>query len=211
MAEDDWWTGLVVPAGGGKSGMSGAENTELSKAREQNQAGRSVFPALAELYRAAAKYPGGNPNANLSRSLFGLGDYSAQTMDYANFKRMQLRAAIPKAKLLGVNPSNKDMENILKAQASPEDRFVNNRTAIGLDYSEAARKYFENAFKQRWAAQNGGLNGRDKQGHSYAEALQTAFNRPEVRTLITPPWDRQAVPATNSDVDAILKRHGVIQ
>ncbi len=189
---DDWWSDLVLtaPAGGGKAGMSGSESTELSASRKANTDGRQVFPLLAETLRVAGRYPGGNPNAVLSQGMLGVGSNAPQHQDYALFNVMAKKAAIAKAKLLGANPSNRDMQSVLESQASPELRYGNNQKVIGLDYQEAARKYFENTFKQRWAARNGGLNARDKQGRSYPEALDAAFKRPEVKQQTMAPWAR---------------------
>lgn len=214
---DPWdmdWSGAVVmgsAGGGGKNGMSGAENTELVKARDANQQGRNVFPSLAGMYKVAARYPGGNLNAKLDRGFLGIGSNAPQAQDYGLFDKYALRAAVAQAKLLGTNPTDRDFNVSYKSGATPEDRFGNNQEMIGQDYSKAARNYFDNAMRQRFAARYGGTNAKGPHGQSYAEYLATAMRRPEVQRLITPPWNRQQGDVAGGDVDAILKKHGVIK
>lgn len=193
---DPWdmdWSGAVVmgsAGGGGKNGLSGAENTELVKARDANQSGRNVFPNLAATLRVASRYPGGNVNATLDKGFLGVGSNAPQAQDYALFKKYAMRAAVAQAKLLGTNPTDRDFKVSYESGATPEDRYGNNKEIIGQDYSKAARNYFDNAMRQRFATRYGGTNGKGPNGESYSEYLANAMRRPEVQRLIAPPWQR---------------------
>lgn len=193
---------LNINRGDGKGGFSGAENREMADARENNEKGRNVFPNLAKVYAVAARYPGGNPNAVLAKGMLGIGSNEPQYQDYKLFEKYATRAAISKAKLLGTNPTDKDFAKSYMAGATPEDRFRNNREIIGQDFSEASRNYFTNAFKQRWAARNGGLNGRDANGHTYVEDLARAMQNPNIANLMQPPWRRKG--AAQAEKPAVI-------
>tara|TARA_R110002074_G_scaffold262994_1_gene435111 strand:- start:19321 stop:19962 length:642 start_codon:yes stop_codon:yes gene_type:complete len=191
MAGDNWWEGLVAPAGGGSAKLSGAENVELSKSRAATEAGRDVFPALGAMYRVANRYPGGIPAVAADKVQGMFGASNQQTQDYQLFDTYAKRAAIAKAKLLAP-VSNTDIGLMQASGANPTLKFQNNKELIGQEFGNASRQYFEQAFKQRFAARNHGLNGTDKKGRSYAEALADAMRTPLVSNLMQPPWKRRA-------------------
>jgi hypothetical protein len=183
---------LIPGGGGGKSGMSGVENKELVQAREANQAGRDIFPALAETYRVAKRYPGGIPQATYDKARLAVGSEAAPAQDSDLFNALATKAGIAQARLLAP-VSNTDLQALVRSGANPRLRFENNRQLIGMQYSNAARQYFDNALKQRFAAKTGGTNV-PLNGKSYGEVLSEAMRRPEVRNLVTPPWLRKGAP-----------------
>jgi hypothetical protein len=193
-------SGPNFSVGTGKSGMSGQENMELKQARANNEQGRDVFPALANMYRVAQRYPGGIPQATYDKARLAVGSENRVAQDNDLFNAYANKAALAKARLLAP-VSNTDIAFLKSTQASPRFRFENNKELIGQELSNASRAYFENAFKQRWAANNGGLNGTDKNGHSYAEDLARAMKRPDVARLMQPPWkqSQQPKPAAGDD------------
>jgi hypothetical protein len=184
-------------AGGGKSGMSGVENRELVQAREANQTGRDVFPALAETYRVAKRYPGGIPQAVYDKARLAVGSEAQPAQDYDLFNALSSRAGIAQARLLAP-VSNTDLQTLIRSGPNPRLRFENNQKLIGMNYSNSARQYFDNALKQRFAAKAGGTNV-PLNGKSYAEVLADAMRRPEVRNLITPPWGRKGAAPKKGD------------
>lgn len=188
----NWWDSLV-PSGSAKGKMSGAEDRELSNARQANQDGRNVFHQLANLYRTASRYPGGIPNNVADSWGAALGFKGDQVQDQQLFRAQAGQQAVSQAKLLAP-VSNSDFQNLVSFGPNPALRFDNNKELIGQRYEDAARRYFENAFKQRWAAKNNGLNGVDAQGRSYADALNAAMTRPDVQQELTAPWKRKTVP-----------------
>ena len=208
---DDGWEPVTDPKelravigggnGVGKSGLSGQENIEMRQARENNEQGRNIFPALANMYRVAKDYPGGIPQSVYDKARLAVGSENQQAQDSDLFNAYGNKAALAKARLLAP-VSNSDIQFLKSTQASPRMRFGNNKQLIGNEFSEASRLYFENAFKQRWGARNGGLNGRDKAGHTYAEDLARAMRSPNVARLMQPPWKRGAPapqPASGED------------
>ncbi|MES2497125.1 MAG: hypothetical protein V4618_13510 [Pseudomonadota bacterium] len=180
---------LNINGGQGKSGMSGQENMELKRARENNEGGRNIFPALANMYRVAKRYPGGIPQATYDKARLAVGSEAEAAQDSDLFSAYANKSALSKARLLAP-VSNTDIEFLKSTQANPKFRFENNKALIGEEFSDASRAYFTNAFKQRWAARNGGLNGQDKQGRSYAAALADALRKPGIQQLMQPPWKR---------------------
>jgi hypothetical protein len=182
-------SGIGTGSGGGKSGMSGVENKELVTAREANQTGRDAFPALAETYRVAKRYPGGIPQAVYDKARLAMGSEATPAQDYDLFNALSSRAGIAQARLLAP-VSNTDLQTLIRSGPNPRLRFENNKKLIGMNYSNAARQYFDNALKQRFSARAGGTNV-PLNGKSYAEVLAAAMKRPEVRNLIAPPWDRK--------------------
>lgn len=184
----NWWDGYIGD-GGGKAKMSGAENKELADARKANQDGRDFFRSLANIYHTAKRYPGGIPTNVADSWGATLGLRGQQVQDQQLFNAQASQAAIGQAKLLAP-VSNSDLELLKRAGPNPALRADNNRELIGQQYETGARRYFENAFKQRWAAKNGGLNGQDSQGRSYAQALNDAMARPDVQQELTAPWKR---------------------
>lgn len=183
---------LGTGAGGGKSGMSGVENKELVNAREANQTGRDVFPALAETYRVAQRYPGGIPQAVYDKARLATGSKAQPAQDFDLFNALANKAAIAQARLLAP-VSNTDIGLLIKSGPNPRMRFENNRKLIGMQYSNAARQYLDNGLKQRFAARAGGTNV-PLNGKSYSEVLAETMRRPEVASLITPPWLRKGAP-----------------
>jgi hypothetical protein len=177
--------------------MSGVENKELVNAREANQTGRDVFPALAETYRVAKRYPGGIPQAVYDKSRLAVGSEAQPAQDYDLFNAMSSRAGIAQARLLAP-VSNTDLQTLIRSGPNPRLRFENNQKLIGMNYSNAARQYFDNALKQRFAAKAGGTNV-PLNGKSYAEVLADAMRRPEVRNLVTPPWTRKGAAPKKGD------------
>ena len=190
MAEDDWWTGLVAPAGGGKNDMSGAENTELVKARSALQDSRNMFPALAGMYRVAQRYPGGIPQTVYDKARLAVGSENQTAQDFDLFNAYANRAAISKARLLAP-VSNNDMQNLIRSGPNPRFRFQNNQELIGLEFSNTARTHLDNYLKQMWLSRNGGTNSPNKQGQSYEEWRSQIFRNPEIVRQITPPWLRK--------------------
>lgn len=185
---------LGTGAGGGKSGMSGVENKELVEARSANQQGRDIFPSLAKIYSISKRYPGGIPQAVYDQARLSTGSQNETAQDYELFDKMAYRAGLAKAALL--RPvSNVDVVGAVRSGANPRMRFPVNRELIGVDYSNAARQYFDNALKSRFAAKTGGTNV-PLNGKSYDEVLAEAMRRPEVRRLVTPPWLRKSAPKT---------------
>jgi len=181
----------LIPGGGGKAGkMSAQESPELSRARENNEQGRDIFPALAETYRVAQRYPGGIPQNVIDKVRKGVGSDDPVAQDYQLFDTLAGRAALAKLKLFAP-VSNAEFPIAKSIGANPVLKFDNNKQIIGQDFSNASRAYFQNAFKQRWAAKNGGLNGRDKQGHSYAEDLSRVMRQPGIQNLMQAPWKRK--------------------
>lgn len=186
----DWWSDLVAPAGGGKSGLSGTESKELASARDKVEAGREAFPLMAQQYRMASRYPGGIPQALYDKARLAVGSENQVAQDSDQFQALTRRQATAQARLLAP-VSNYDMQNLMQSGANPRFRKGVNQELLGLDFGKASRAYFEASFRQRFAAQNGGLNGKDKQGRPYAEALAQAYKAPEVQNLMKPPWERQ--------------------
>ena len=181
---------LGTGAGGGKSGMSGVENRELVDAREANQQGRDIFPALAEMYRVAKRYPGGIPQAVYDKARLATGSTNQTAQDSDLFSALATKAGISQARLLAP-VSNTDLQALIRSGANPRLRFGNNQKLIGMQYSNAARQYFDNALKQRFAARAGGTNV-PLNGKSYGEVAAAAMRRPEVRNAVAPPWNRTA-------------------
>lgn len=198
---DDGWEDVTDPSelkkvfgiAGGAPKLSGAQEQELKDARKANQEGRPVFSALAQTYRLAKRYPGGIPQTKLDEARLATGSEATPAQDFDLFNAMNIRAATAKAKLLGANPTDKDLALTLRSVASPRYRVENNKQLIGMDYEAAAQKYFENAFKQGWISRFGSLNGKDARGQSYSQSLAEAFRRPEAATATTAPWNRKAV------------------
>jgi len=209
---DDGWEPVTDPkelrqvlggGGVGKSGLSGQENIEMRQARDNNAGGRDIFHQLANMYSVAKRYPGGIPQATYDKARLAVGSENRQAQDSDLFTAYANKAALAKARLLAP-VSNTDIMFLKTTQASPRMRFENNKQLIGDEIENASRAYFQNAFKQRWGARNGGLNGRDKAGHTYAEDLARAMQRPDVRQLMLPPWKRKsaakpAQPTTHDD------------
>lgn len=198
--------GQWVNAGGGGvsgsgMGVRGPEAKELVEARSQNQDGRDVFHNLSNIYKVAKRYPGGIPNNVADSWGASLGMKGNEVQDQQLFNTLATRASIGKAKLLAP-VSNADMENLKKSGPNPGLRFDNNRELIGQDYEQAARRYFENAFKQRFASKHGSLEATDAQGRSYPQALSEAMRRPDVAQELLAPWKRKsqaaALPADTS-------------
>lgn len=197
-------SGASFSVGTGKSGMSGQENMELKQARANNEGGRNIFPALGNMYRVAQRYPGGIPQAAYDKARLAVGSEAAAAQDSDLFNAYANKAALSKARLLAP-VSNSDIAFLKTTQANPKFRFENNKELIGQEFSDASRTYFENAFKQRWAAKNGGLNGVDKHGHSYAEDLARAMKNPNIANLFQPPWKRKgAAPAAKSSAPKVI-------
>ena len=201
---DDGWEDVTDPkelrqvlgasaANGGIPKLSTDDSKSAREARDANRDGRPVFKALAQTYRLAKRYPGGIPQTVYDKARLSTGSDNQTAQDFDLFRAMNIRAASAKAKLLGVNPTDKDLALTLQSVASPRYRFENNRELIGQDYQAAAQKYFENAFLQRWTQRFGGTNATDAHGRSYAEALSEALRSPEVSRQVTAPWNRKPI------------------
>lgn len=189
----NWWDGLVSGGGQAKgSGMTAQDRIELSKARQANEDGRNVFHQLANVYRTSQRYPGGIPNNVADSWGAALGFKDKQVQDQQLFRAQAGQAAVGQAKLLAP-VSNADFQNLVSFGPNPALRSENNKELIAQRYEEAARRYFENAFKQRWGAKNGGLNGTDKAGRTYAEALSQAMQRPDVANELLFPTKRKPI------------------
>lgn len=200
---------LTSDAGGGKPKISGAENVELVKARQANQGGRDMFPALANMYRVAARYPGGIPQAEYDRARTKVGSQAAKAQDFDLFNIYANRAAIGKARLLAP-VSNNDMKMLVKSSANPTLRFQNNQELIGLEYSNGARQYLDNYLKQKWLAKNGGTNTPNARGQSYDEWRSQLFRNPNIVRQITPPWAREPLASKKDAGNADRNGDGVV-
>jgi len=185
----NWWDKYVGPSPTGGMGARGAEAQEIVKARQANQDGRDTFHNLANIYRTASKYPGGIPNVTVDALGNAVGSKSEDVQNYALFRAQNGQAAISQAKLLAP-VSNSDFQNLMSFGPNPGLRFENNKQLIGQAYETAARRYFENAFKQRFAARHGSLEATDAQGRTYPQALANAMARPEVAQELMAPWKR---------------------
>ena len=187
----NWWDKYVGPSAQGGMGQRGPEAQEIVDARKANTDGRDTFHALANIYRTASKYPGGIPNVAVDAAGNAVGSKSDDVQNYALFKAQAGQAAVGQAKLLAP-VSNTDFQNLLSFGPNPSLRFDNNKELIGQSYEKAARRYFENAFKQRYAARHGSLEATDAQGRTYPQALADAMSRPDVAQELMAPWKRAA-------------------
>lgn len=180
--------------GGGGGDLSGVEKKELAAARDKVAAGREYFPLLAQQYRAAETYPGGIPRALYDKTLTKVGSQDPLVQNFDRFNALTKNAASSKARLLSP-VSEYDVKFLMEGGANPTYRLPTNQMLLGLDFKKASMAYFESEFRQRFAANNGSLNVKDKQGRSYAQALAEAYKRPEVQNLMTPPWARKQAAA----------------